>query len=377
MRLPPPISISLKIASLLLAAAFLYGLWHTSAFTIPNAPDDDDIQVAPRVLVQTGKITRGTVRSHLNVFGTVEPAPAHGEVPAASASISLPAGTRIDHVNCTEGSLVAKDQTLLTLNVRAVSNAAATASLVLQAANDNLDRIKKAAASGTVPQRDLLKAQHEVDLAEAAFQDAGRRQSLSDVESPLIGTVTELSVHPGDVINSTHSVITIVDLQRLVVAVSVPADELSKVLAGQDAELTFTRGHAGAPATQPTSFLTKVISIDPAVDAATGMGSVDVLVPPVSRLRPGDFVRVRIVTAEHNDVLLAPVDSIVANKQGQSGISTVVRDFHWADRVPVQTGIRDGDLIEISGDGIKEGQDIVTVGAYALPDKSQIDVAVK
>jgi len=40
----------------------------------------------------------------------------------------------------------------------------------------------------------------------------------------------------------------------------------------------------------------------------------------------------------------------------------------------VQVGLRDGDLVEISGDGIAEGATVVTVGAYGLPKETKIRV---
>ena len=39
---------------------------------------------------------------------------------------------------------------------------------------------------------------------------------------------------------------------------------------------------------------------------------------------------------------------------------------------PVQVGLRDGDLVEISGDGITEGATVVTVGSYGLPKETKI-----
>jgi hypothetical protein len=52
----------------------------------------------------------------------------------------------------------------------------------------------------------------------------------------------------------------------------------------------------------------------------------------------------------------------------------VVRDLRWAVREPVTVGLREGGLLEISGSDLKAGVDIVTTGAYALPDESKIEV---
>jgi len=40
----------------------------------------------------------------------------------------------------------------------------------------------------------------------------------------------------------------------------------------------------------------------------------------------------------------------------------------------VKTGLRDGTLVEIEGDGLSEGQSVVTVGAYGLPKETKVRV---
>jgi len=41
---------------------------------------------------------------------------------------------------------------------------------------------------------------------------------------------------------------------------------------------------------------------------------------------------------------------------------------------PVKAGAKDGPLIEVEGDGLKEGDTVVTVGAYGLPKETKVRV---
>jgi hypothetical protein len=41
----------------------------------------------------------------------------------------------------------------------------------------------------------------------------------------------------------------------------------------------------------------------------------------------------------------------------------------------VKAGLRDGDLIEVDAEGLKEGDTIVTVGAYGLPKETKVKIA--
>ncbi len=55
-------------------------------------------------------------------------------------------------------------------------------------------------------------------------------------------------------------------------------------------------------------------------------------------------------------------------------MSVVVRDFQWAFRHPVHVGITERDWVEVEGPGLKAGENVVTTGAFALPDQSRINV---
>jgi hypothetical protein len=45
-----------------------------------------------------------------------------------------------------------------------------------------------------------------------------------------------------------------------------------------------------------------------------------------------------------------------------------------AVQMPVKTGLRDGNLIEVAAEGLKEGDTIVTVGAYGLPKETKVKI---
>jgi len=41
---------------------------------------------------------------------------------------------------------------------------------------------------------------------------------------------------------------------------------------------------------------------------------------------------------------------------------------------PVKVGLRDGELVEIEGDSLREGMTVVTEGAYGLPKETRVRV---
>jgi len=113
-------------------------------------------------------------------------------------------------------------------------------------------------------------------------------------------------------------------------------------------------------------------SIRPEVDPKTGTAQVRVAVPAGSGLRPGQLVTVRIVSDERRDRLAVPVESVTKDADGVSVIALV--NGTTAMQKPVKVGLRDGDLVEVEGDGLREGLTVVTLGAYALPRETKIRV---
>ena len=152
----------------------------------------------------------------------------------------------------------------------------------------------------------------------------------------------------------------ITDTRRLVAAVDVPAFYLESVKQGEIANLQL---HSAS--SRPTMLPSKVIFIDPAVDPGSGMASVDLSMPLDAGLRPGQFVQAEIIVGQRDNCLAVPANAIVHGDQGLAWIG-LVKPGHQAQLVPVQIGIQDGDMVQITGDGLASGQTIVTTGALRL-----------
>jgi multidrug efflux pump subunit AcrA (membrane-fusion protein) len=95
-------------------------------------------------------------------------------------------------------------------------------------------------------------------------------------------------------------------------------------------------------------------------------------VPPGAGLRLGQFVRIRIRYEERTNRLVVPKTSVVTNAEGRTVVALV--KGNRAVKTPVKVGLHEGDLVEIQGEGIKEGATIVTEGAYGLPDETKIRI---
>jgi membrane fusion protein (multidrug efflux system) len=351
----------LKLVALAAGVTALVIYWNHRSPSDLVIPDDDDLQTKPMVTVQTGKVTRQTVRSYLEAQGVVEPAAARPNRPAGGADVASPIATVAASVECVEGEKATAGQPLVRLDPRAAAAAVARAQAIFTTADDLAN---KAARNGTAV-RDLDRYRRDADFAKSDLAAAKSALDRLTLTAPIAGTVVRLNIRPGDPVIAGSPLVQIVDLSSMVINCSIPSDHLPLIRPGQTAEVELPTG----PAAAAVSF------VDPGIDPATGTGSADVAIPAGVTLAPGQAVAVRIVTAEHTGCLVVPTTAIFVDETGQPFVSLVEQDFKWAVRHPVTVGLQDRDYTEIAGPDIKPDADVVTVGTFGLTEKTQIRIA--
>ena len=322
--------------TILTLAAVCGGIIFSGAIRAMADADDKPVveeKVVTEVSVQVGKITATTLRGYIQGYGTVAPAPATADLPAADAQLAAPSAGIVVKVNVVEGQQVTKGDVLVDL-----SSPAAVA---------EVERQKKLYESQNTSLKNLQEAQTQLDL---------RR-----VTAPLSGTVVRVNAKPGQAVDLTTVVVEVMDLNRLAVSAEIPSAEANDLKSGAPLEVLGEH-----PATAELSF------VSPNVSKENDTVLVRALLPKDSGLRPGQFVSLRIVTAAHTNCLAVPTESVVTDESGKSVIALVKNGE--AAQLPVQVGLRENGLVEISAPELKDGDAVVTVGAYGLPEKTKIRV---
>jgi multidrug efflux pump subunit AcrA (membrane-fusion protein) len=80
----------------------------------------------------------------------------------------------------------------------------------------------------------------------------------------------------------------------------------------------------------------------------------------------------RIIYMEKNDCLVVPEESLVTTTEGQTVIAIV--ENGKAFQKIVQPGLRENGLVEVQGEGIHDGLQVVTDGAYGLPSETMVRI---
>ncbi len=210
----------------------------------------------------------------------------------------------------------------------------ATSQAVLETARANLDQVA------------LQQHQIEIAAADAKQQEAALRVAQvnldhSLIRAPIAGTVVELPIKVGELMQPGSVVARITRLDDLYVKAQIDEVDLSRLQLGQQAEIQFD--------TQPDiKYAATLFEISPAVSVEK-LKSRNVtvklrLTEPPPFLRPGMSADVEIVVATVNDVLLVPAQTVMAKNKEQ--FVYVLAGGVVVKRV-IETGRSNWDAIEV------------------------------
>lgn len=274
-----------------------------------------------------------------------------------------------DGDNVASGALIARIEAAAQQAMLRQAVAGLDAALVAEA--QATDTFARTQALGPNVARTALEA------AERAVQSAGQevarttalvdqvRVQLEDytLRAPMTGTVLSLEVEPGQSIDPTTPLMTIADLDRLVVETDVDEAYATRIRTGLPAVLQLTG--------EPTLRDGRVTSVSRRVDAATGGLAVELgfdapVIAPV-----GLTVTVNIIVDSLDAAITAPRAAIQSDETGDAVF--IVRDgiaqrrpvsvIEWpAARLIVTEGLMPGDVLILDATGVTDGQ-AVRVGA--------------
>ena len=323
---------------------------------------EDEKKVETNVAVQVAKIVKSTLHAYASGYGTIETSPTGGaRLAAASAGL-------VQKVLVTEGAKVAKGDLLVQLDARAVDASVAKARASLWAAEKAHARQLAMKSAGGTSERSLLEAAATLALAQADLASAELAQTQLSIRAPLAGVIGRLAVRPGEWLDLGKDVTEIVNPADLIITSQIASADAGLLHPGVEAFVFTKLGESEKPFAQG-----KVISISPLI--AKDSDSVAVRVSLGAEAgRPGQLVLVRIVTSSKESCLAVPVESVI-KAEDQETISVVLGGV--AKQKPVKTGLSDRGLIEISGEGIAEGDDVVTTGAYGLPKETKVNILAR
>ena len=328
----------------------------------PKAGEESE-ETAVDMAVHVGKISRATLRRLVTAYGAVEPEPASaGRIPA-DAEVASPVAGVVAHIDCHEGQGVAKGAVLFRLDSRIADVAFEKAKKALMFAEENFERQKKLLPVEGTSKKAYLEAEQQLNTARSELAAAETDLALLKIQAPLAGMVVKINIEPGEAVELNTVLATIIDLDRLVAAVNVPSREATLLKVGQSAHFEIAGAAIGV-----------VIYIGSKIDEKTDTLPVRISVPAGGGFHPGQFLSVRIICEEHANCLAIPEAAAISDSVGGESGTIVLVEGGRAVRKPVKLGLREAGLVEVAGEGLKEGLVIVTEDAYAVPGDAKIHI---
>lgn len=330
-----------------------------------------EAEPVPDVSVTVAPVVSTTLHAYVTGWGPVEPEPADGARPPASASVAAPVSGLIVAIDTADGARVTRGATLFRLDSRLADVAVERAQQAVRFAESVVKRQEQLGPGEGTSMRAYQDAKQQLTAAESDVAAAEAERRLLQVKAPIDGTIMRVTAKLGDAVDPTKVLAEIVDLDRLVVNAAVRSVDVPFVKRGQTIEMS--PGTApGAPAVAAGRGVSSTVSyIGPDVDRATDTVLVRARVPARAGLKPGQFVNARIAVDERRNVLAVPFESVV---QGPNGPEVGLVKGDTATRTKVTLGLRDNALVEVRGEGIREGMSVVMRGAYGLPPTAKITI---
>lgn len=211
----------------------------------------------------------------------------------------------------------------------------------------------------------MQAAKGQLEQAKGQYQEAAATLAYTEIRSPIDGYVTDRPLYAGEMASAGTPILTVMNTSVLIAKAHLPQSQVERMKLG-DAAKVMVPG-LSAPVAGTVSL------ISPALDPGSTTVEVWVKVDNKNQmLKPGTPVQVAIAARTIEDALVVPTPAIVEDPGGGKHVMVVGAD-NIAHRHEVKTGVQSGDRTQVLS-GIQAGEEVITVGAYALDDGTHVKV---
>jgi len=234
-------------------------------------------------------------------------------------------------------------------------------------------------------QAQVTSDQAQASRAEAQLSGASAVEGYTQIISPISGVVQERMADPGVVVQPGTGIFKIGDYQQVRLRANVAQQDASRIRIGTPIVATIpgtaipgtaipdtTVPGTTVPGTESTGVVRgQITSIFPQTELTTRTVTVEAVVDnPNGQLLSGQFLDMEIITEQRASALSVPT-SAVTEFNGEAAVWVV--NGETAQRKSVTTGLASSDRIEIEN-GLEEGDLVITSGYRRLRPNSEVAV---
>lgn len=317
----------------------------------------------PPATVVTAPVTTGSVAEEITLAGTARP--------IRDSLVAAEVDGRVLERRVEKGDAVKKGGVLFVLDRVRLERA-------LALARAELDEVEARLVRAARQEKRALDLHKEAVLSSSLMDEAvserraqeGRKEQVkvriesikddlarSMIRAPFAGVVTELHTEVGQWLRQGEPIARLADFATIEITVDLPERYFSQVRDGADAPATLD-------SLPGLTLAGKVFAVVPQVESAARTFPVLVRADnPERSVGAGMLAQVSLALGSSREVLLVPRDALVVNQAGES-VYKVEGDA--ASPVPVTSGRASGTLVEVSSDGLEEGDRVVVRGNERL-----------
>ena len=310
------------------------------------------------------KVTTKTVEpvkdnTQLRYSGTIEP--------SQSVALMFKSAGTVENVYVEEGDFVRKGQPLATVNKTTSQNLYNASKASYDQAKDAYDRLKNVYDKGSLTE--IKWVEMETKLKQAESQMLIMRSSLDDctLRAPDNGMIGRRDVEPGQSAVAISAPFVLVKIDKILVKISVPENEISKISKGMKASFSLS-------ALGDQTFNGTVSKAGIVADRISRTYDVKILADNTgNKIKPGMVCDVILNLNRETVSLVVPYKAVSKDSDGKAFVFVVSPDGTRVIKQNITVGNYRESGIEVLS-GLTPGQVIVSAGCEKLSDNSLISL---
>lgn len=341
-----------------------------SAQLQPQASPDAGAEEEPAVPVEVAEAYRGDVEVTISFTGVLEP--------EMSVNVVHKTGGKVAEVRVKDGEEVRPGELLIRLDAAEISAQVAQAEAALLMAQVQFENAAqsledtRALYEAEIVSRQQFEqvetqyrvAEAQLAQAEAALQLARTQLDNTLLTAPISGTVSGVTVNPGEMISPGVPVVTINKMDTMQVRVQLTEKDVVRIALGQKVKIAVS-------AVSSDLLEGEVTAISPVADPMSKTYELKAALPnEAGRLKAGMSATLYAVVDAEKDTVIVPVEAVLT-REGKPVVYVVEEGL--ARRRAVTLGLENGTLVSVR-EGVSPGEQVVVKGQHYLQEGGKVTV---
>ncbi len=279
-------------------------------------------------------------------------------------------GGILQRVYVKEGDKVSKGQLLAKVDDGGLSQQLAQMQVQADLAKTTFERQKRLWDQKIGSEIQYLQAKSNYEAQQEAINSMKQQLAKSSIRAPFAGTIDDVITEQGSVVSPGQTpVVRLVNLSDMYIQTDVPETYITNIKTGKDVEVMF-------PVLNKTMDA-KIRQTGDFINPENRTFKVEIAVPNTDKtIKPNLTARLKINDYTNENAILIPQSIISENADGEQYIyilDSKEGQKAVAKRVIIETGISQGDVIEVLS-GVKDGDQIIEEGARSVKDGQTVKI---